>query len=103
MVKKDILNLQNNHSLKWVGKKLLLLTAANINNLIMEKSNKIIQYLVKTGKIEATGLPHFGGKQYIYKSVDNSGLEGNINIMKLGEVIYDMTDEDIQLLLKFIN
>jgi hypothetical protein len=69
----------------------------------MEKSNKIIQYLVKVGKIEPKGLPHFGGKQFIYKSGNTTDWEGNINIMKLGEIIYDMTDEDIELFFKSIN
>ena len=68
----------------------------------MKKSNKIIQYLVNTGKIEPKGLPHFGGKQHVYKSGNTEGWEGNVNILKLGEIIYDMSDEDIELLLKFI-
>ena len=62
-------------------------------------SNKIIQHLVKTGKIKPTGLAHFGGKQYFY--IPDEGeykgrFNGNINLEELGKIITWMTDEEIE-------
>lgn len=65
-------------------------------------SNKIIQHLVKTKKINPIGLAHFGGKQYFY--IPDEGeykgrFHGNINCDELGKIITRMTDEEIEQIL----
>ena len=65
-------------------------------------SNKIIQHLVKTGKIKPGGLQHFGGKQYYYIP-DEGEYAGRFNGNfhpddrdEIGKIITWMTDEEIQ-------
>ena len=65
-------------------------------------SNKIIQHLVKTGKIKPEGLEHFGGKQYFYIP-DEVEYKGRFNGNFLPEdreiiakTIIWMTDEEIE-------
>ena len=65
---------------------------------IRNKSNKIIQHLVKTGKLSHGGLPHYGGKQTIYQSGKTDKWEGNINLFELGEILFDMTDDEVEKL-----
>ena len=64
-------------------------------------SNKIIQHLVKTGKFNLKGLPHFGGKQYFYVP-DEGEYKGRFNgnflpedREELAKIIIWMTDEEI--------
>jgi hypothetical protein len=62
-------------------------------------SNKIIQHLVKTGKINPTGLVHFGGKQYFYIADEGEykgRFSGNIDREELGKIITWMTNEEIE-------
>jgi len=61
--------------------------------------NKIIRNLVNSGKLSPRGLPHFGGKQYQYRDKKDKFI-GNINLEKLGELVYDLTDEELN---KIIN
>lgn len=62
------------------------------------KSNKIIQWLVKEGKLEPKGLPHHGGEHYVYEN-ENDEWGGNIRLEKLGKAIYDLTDDEIDNIL----
>lgn len=65
------------------------------------KSNKIIDYLIKTNRLpKPKGLPHFGGRQYVYSS-GKEKFEGNIDCKKLGELLTYMTDEEIETIYQF--
>jgi len=65
-------------------------------------SNKLIQHLVKTGKMKPIGLQHFGGKQYFYipDECEYKGrFNGNFHIEdyeELAKTLIWMTNEEIE-------
>jgi predicted transcriptional regulator len=67
----------------------------------MATSNKLLQYLVQTNKIEAKGLPHYGGKQYVYMK-ENSKWGGNVDLFQIGDAVYNLKDEEIEEFFKFL-
>lgn len=56
-------------------------------------TNILLQKLINNSKLIPKGLPHYGGKQYSHW--DNNNFIGNINTTHLGELIYDLTNEEI--------
>jgi hypothetical protein len=65
----------------------------------MKHPNKLIHYLVKVGKIIPVGTPHYGGQQITYLTEEKK-WGGNLNLTNIGEVIYNMTDDELLLFVK---
>ena len=61
------------------------------------KTNSLIDYFIDSGKINKDFC---GGKQYPYIKKDNNICLNNNNLNQLGEMLYNMSDEEI---LKIIN
>jgi hypothetical protein len=69
-------------------------------------SNKLTDWLIDNNKVsKSAGLPHFGGNfggnhEYVFSYYDINGkFRGMYNIKDFGEVLFKLTDKDLNSLL----